>query len=118
MRLVFTGWVISQATDWEDYSSYWGEGQGFPGVGPPPTFWTFMVIASEMSGHLWACRFIYANVLQGVYDKVQGLLEVESSALLDLVGATQFCHDLGLCHSFQGYARSLSSCSIHTTFTC
>jgi len=38
MWLVFMGWVTSQATDWEDYSSHCGEGQGFPGTGPPPTF--------------------------------------------------------------------------------
>ena len=38
MWLVFMGWVTSQANDWEDYSNYWGEGQGFPGIGPPRTF--------------------------------------------------------------------------------
>ena len=28
MWLVFMGWVISQANEWEDYSNYLGEGVG------------------------------------------------------------------------------------------
>ena len=36
-------WVISLANEWEDYSNYLGKGRGFPGIGPPPPFWTFMV---------------------------------------------------------------------------
>ena len=36
--LVFMGWVISQANEWEDSNSFgWEEGQGFPGIGPLPT---------------------------------------------------------------------------------
>ena len=39
----FMGWVISQATEWEECSNYWGDGQRFPGNGPLPTFWCWVV---------------------------------------------------------------------------
>ena len=41
--LAFMGWVISWNNEWENHSKYWGKGQGFPGIGPPPSFWPFMV---------------------------------------------------------------------------
>ena len=41
--LAFMGWVISQAKEWEDCSSYLGMGQRFPGNGPPPTVWYLVV---------------------------------------------------------------------------
>ena len=34
--LVFIGWVISYANEWEDYSIYFGERWRFSGVGPCP----------------------------------------------------------------------------------
>ena len=37
------GWGISYTNEWEDYSNYFGEGVGFPEIGPPPAFWLFMV---------------------------------------------------------------------------
>ena len=64
-----------------------GKGQRFPGIGPPPTF-GFLWLASELSWCLWVCHL--ANALQWAYTEAQGLLEVESSAILDLVGSNQF----------------------------
>ena len=49
------GWVISYANEWEEYSSYFWKGQGFPGIGPPPTFWSLWS-ALELSWHLWVCH--------------------------------------------------------------
>ena len=40
--LVFMGWVILLANEWEDYSNYFGEGVGFPEIGPLPIFLPFM----------------------------------------------------------------------------
>ena len=46
--LVFMGWVISYANEWEEYSNCLGEGVGIsppphPRIGAPPTFWLLMV---------------------------------------------------------------------------
>ena len=41
--LVFMGWVISYAKEWEEYSNYFGEGVGTSEIRPLPTFWPFMV---------------------------------------------------------------------------
>ena len=46
--LVFTGWVISQAKEWEDYYNYFGKGVEFPRIGVLPTFW-FIWSALELS---------------------------------------------------------------------
>ena len=35
--LVFIGWVIPHANEWEDYSNYFGEGAEISWIGPPPT---------------------------------------------------------------------------------
>ena len=43
VQLVFMGWVISKANEWEDYSSCLEMGQGFPGLGPMLTFCPLMV---------------------------------------------------------------------------
>ena len=40
---VFMGWVTSKANEEEDYFNYLEMGWGFPGIGPPPTFWPLMV---------------------------------------------------------------------------
>ena len=41
--LVFMGWVISWANEWEDFPTILGKGRGFPGIGLLPTLWPFMV---------------------------------------------------------------------------
>ena len=45
-------------------------------------------LASELSWCLWVCHL--ANAFQQAYNEAQSLLEVESSAILDLVGSNQF----------------------------
>ena len=61
--LVFTGWVISQAKEWEDYSNYLGVKRWrFLEIGPPPT-WDLLWSASELLWHLWTCQLAYADVL-------------------------------------------------------
>ena len=72
-----------------------GKGRDFQELGHHALF-ELLWLDLELWGPLWVCHFIYANVLQWVYNKVRGPLEVESSAILDLVGTTQFCHVLGL----------------------
>ena len=37
------GWLISQVNDGRSISIILGKWWGFPGIGPPPTFWLFMV---------------------------------------------------------------------------
>ena len=43
-----------------------------------------------MSGCLWACHLAYANALQWAQNEAQGLLGVEVSAILGLVGSNWF----------------------------
>ena len=79
-----------------------GKGWRFPGIGPPPTFWPFMV-------SLWAVMapvgvsFSWCIILEWAYSEAHSLLEVEPPAILDLVGSNQFLlYPQGLCHSFKG----------------
>ena len=58
-------------------------------------------LASELSRWLWVCR-LDASVLQRVHNEAQGPLEVKSSAILDLVGSSQFVIPSRPCHSFKG----------------
>jgi len=51
----FYGLVISQANEWKDYSNYFREGAGFPGSGPPSTFWPF-IVDLRWSWSLWVCH--------------------------------------------------------------
>ena len=57
------------------------KGQESPRMGPPPTFWPFMVSLGTVIQHML--------ILQWEYSEVQGLLEVESSAILALIGCNQ-----------------------------
>ena len=41
--LVFMDWVILYSKEWEDILTILGKEWGFPGIGPPPTAWSFMV---------------------------------------------------------------------------
>ena len=58
-------------------------------------------LASELSWWLWVCH-LDASVLQWVHNEAQGPLEVTSSAILDLVGSSQFVISSRPCHSFKG----------------
>ena len=55
------------------------------------------------------CHLTYANVVQWVYNGAQGLLDVESSAILGLVGSNQFLL-YPQYHSFKGCALPPSLC--------
>ena len=54
--LVFPGWVISQANEWEDYSNYFGEGVGISRNWAIAHFFGLLLLALELSWHLWACH--------------------------------------------------------------
>ena len=82
-----------------------GTGWRFPGTGPLPTFWHFMVSLRTVMV-LVGVSFT-ANVLQWMYDKAQGLLEVDLSAMLLL---TSFCHVLWLCHFLKVVPCPTASC--------
>ena len=51
--LVFTDWVISQAKEWEGYSTkiFWGRGGAIPELGRRPLF-GLLRLAWELSWHL------------------------------------------------------------------
>ena len=53
--LIFIDWVISFASEWEDYFNCFWDWWRFPGTGPPPTPWSFDS-ALELSWHLWVCH--------------------------------------------------------------
>ena len=83
--LLFMGWVISQANEWEDYSNYFGEGAEIS------RNWATIHFFFIFDG--WpqnCCGAMSANVLQQAYSEAQGLLEVESSGMLVLVDSNQF----------------------------
>ena len=74
----------------------------FPGIGSL-LFFFFLILY----GWSWNCHgpfgmYLDAKALQWVYNKAQSLLEVKSSAIMDLVGAKQFMsYPLGLMSFFQ-----------------
>ena len=57
-------------------------------------FLAFYGSSQNWHGAGWVCHLAYAIVLQWAYTEAQGLLEVESSTILNLVDSNQ----LGLCH--------------------
>ena len=86
------------------FKLFWRRSGDFQELDHHPLF-GLLWSASELSWHLWVCHLAYANILQSVYNEAPGLLEVESSTILDLVGSNQFLsRPQGLCHSFKGYA--------------
>ena len=81
--LVFLGWVISQAKEWEDYSNYFGEGvEMYRNWATAHFFWPFDG-ALELSWHLWVCHS--ALLIQD-----QGLVDIDLSAILDLFDSNCF----------------------------
>ena len=65
----------------------WGKGQGFPGIGSPPTFWRFMVGLKTVMEHVGVSFSMPMYYNERTMNEAQGLLEVESSTFLDLVGS-------------------------------
>ena len=61
------------------------------GIGPLTTF-GLLWLALELSWHLGMCYLASENTLQWVYNEIQGLLEVDSSAILGLISFNQLCH--------------------------
>ena len=98
--LDFMGWVVSQAK-WEDYSNYLGQGQRFPGTGPPLTFWSLMIgLRTVMvpEGESFSLMMCYSERILRL--KVQQKLNhLPSWTCLVLIG---LCHVLRLCHYFKG----------------
>ena len=62
--LVFMGWVISQANEWEDYSNYFGKGAEIPRNWGTTHFLTSMVGLGTVMAPVVSCHLAYANVLQ------------------------------------------------------
>ena len=69
------------------FQLFGGKGRDFQELGHCPLS-GLSGLAWELSWHWRLCRL--ADVLQRVYDVAQGLLEVESSTLFDLVCSNQF----------------------------
>ena len=67
------------------------KGWGFKELGHHSLF-ALLWLALELSWQLWVC--LLANVLQWAYNEAQGLLEVESFTILDLVSSNQLCRIL------------------------
>ena len=90
------------------FQLFWERGRDFQELGHHSLF-GLLGLDSKQSWQLWVCHL--ANVLQRTYNKAQGPLEVESSAVLDLVGSNLFMlYPQWLCHSFKGCTLSLPSC--------
>lgn len=54
--LVFIGWVVSYANEWEGYSNYFGwRGQRFPGIGPLLTSYVWPQSCPGTGGCHLAC---------------------------------------------------------------
>ena len=87
--LVFMGWIISQANEWEDYSNYFREWVKISGNCATTCFLTFYGWPWNCHG-AGTCDIQLADVLQRAYKEAQSLLEVESSAILNLTGSNQF----------------------------
>ena len=81
------------------YYSVLEKRQRFPEI-EPVSIYDLWCAALELSWHWWLCHL--ANVLQWPYNEAQGLLEVQSSTILDLVSSTSLCCVLWICHSFKG----------------
>ena len=71
------------------FQLFWGRDRDFQELGHCPLF-DILWLASELSWCWWVCHLAFANILQRMFNEAQGLLEVESSAILDLVGSNQF----------------------------
>ena len=61
----------------------------FQELGHCPLF-DILRLASEQLWCWWVCHLAFTNMLQCMFNEAQGLLKVESSAILDLVGSNQF----------------------------
>ena len=94
--LVFIGWVISYANEWEDYSNYFGEGAETSRIWATAHSLSFNS-ALRLSWHL-QCHFTCWLRM-----KVQPCLPSWSHSILIAV-----CCVLGLCHSFRSCALPLS----------
>ena len=85
-------WVISWANEREGYFTeimvIWERSGDFQELGHCSLFDLWWLV-SELSGCLWV--YYLANVLQGVYNEGQSLLEVKFSTILDPVVSSQFC---------------------------
>ena len=82
-------WVISYANEWEDYSNYFGEG------GEISRNWAtaqFVVFDDwpQNCPHTCECVIYLVRVFQWAYTETQGLVEVDLSTILDLLGSNQF----------------------------
>ena len=75
------------------------KGQTLPRIGPCPLF-DLLCLALELSWCHWGYCLTYANLLQWIYNEAQGLLGVQSSAMLELVIFNHFTSSTQkLCHS-------------------
>jgi len=83
------------------FQLFWRRSRHFQELGHCPLF--LLWLASELSWCWWVCHSAYAKVLQWVYNEAQGLLEIESSVILDLVGSNQFlsCWNIHFCNISQ-----------------
>ena len=77
------GWVILYANEWEDYSNYFKEGARISRNQITTHFLAFY--GWPLLWHGLVCHSAYANVLQWVYNKAQGLLEVQPYTILNLM---------------------------------
>ena len=65
------------------------KGWGFLGIGPLPTFWS-SVVGLTVTHSTSGCVVQHVDILQGVYNEAQGLLEVKPFTILGLVDSNQF----------------------------
>ena len=88
--LVFTGWVILSANEWEDSSNYFGGGMEISRNWAKPTFWPFMASLITVMALVFVSfgmLICYNEHTVRFKNHIMILLEVESFPILDLVGS-------------------------------
>ena len=98
--LIFIGWVISFASEWEDYFNYLGDMVQISGNWAT----THSLVFRQCLGTVMAPLGMSFSFL--IED--QGLIKVDLYAMLDPFDSIPLCSVLGLCHSFKNCALPLS----------
>ena len=99
--LVFMGWEISQANEWEDYSNYFKEGTGISRNWTTTHFLTYYGWTQNCHG-AGGCVI---QMLTYYNEHIMSLKVYWKSTCLPswtYLVLTSFCHVLWLCHSFKG----------------
>ena len=107
--LVFMGWVqFHRLMSGKIIPVISGKGWGFPGIGPPLTFWPLMVgLKLSWCWWVWHLSLLCYDVMKSLY-WAQGVVEINLSTILTYLVLISLSPVLRLCHSFQVSVLPLS----------